>query len=79
MQPTFKTSDLDTAAAVYDCISEIPEMIQIGDRIEARFYSDQAPEAARRFRNNSPLQNFLTAKKTIYRLFLNHRQGVKND
>lgn len=66
---TFRTSCIDTASAVYNETSEVPEMIKIGDLVEARFYGDGAPESARRFRNNNPIQNFLSAKKMIYRLF----------
>lgn len=68
-QVTFRTTDIDAASAVYNETSEIPEMVKVGDLVEARFYGEGATDAARKFRNNNPLQNFLTAKKMIYRLF----------
>lgn len=70
---TFKTADLDTMAAVASEISELPVMINTNGVIEACFTAPEAPEAARRFRNNGPLQNFLASKKTIYRLFRSAR------
>lgn len=72
---SFKTCCIDTASAVYEQTSEIPEFVQVGDRLEARFYDSAAPDAARRFRNNNPLQNYLSAKKVIYRLFQRQLRG----
>lgn len=67
--PTYRTTDLDTAAAVYDAIGELPELLQIGQGLmEARFSDPDAPAAARRFRNDGNLQRFLTAKRTLFRL-----------
>lgn len=69
MTPTFKTTDVDCIADVYDKTGELPELVQIGPGlIEARFTDADAPAAARRFRNDGALQRFLTAKRTIFRL-----------
>lgn len=74
MTITYRTTDIDTAAAVFDMTSEMPQATQIGGGlVEFRFGAAEAPEAARKFRNNNQLQNFITAKKTIFRLL--QRQG----
>jgi len=72
---TFRTIDVDAAAAVYNEISEVPELVPVGDRLEARFYDPAAPEAARRFRNDNLLQNYLSSKKVIFRLFQKQLRG----
>lgn len=66
---TYRTTDVDSMAAVYEHIGELPDLVQISTGVtEARFTSPDAPEAARRFRNDNRLQNFISAKKTIFRL-----------
>ena len=69
MTITFRTTDVDTAAAVYDQTADMPQAAQIGGGVvEFRFGVPEAPEAARKFRNDNRLQSFITAKKTIFRL-----------
>jgi hypothetical protein len=71
---TFKTTETDCAADVTNRTGEYPEITHIGGGIfEYRFHDKDAPEAARRFRNDGRLQAFLAAKRTVYRLFRDAR------
>jgi len=66
---TYRTTDIDTAAAVYDITGALPELVLIGPGlVEARFTDPEAPAAARKYRNDGALQRFTTAKRTIFRL-----------
>ena len=73
-QPTFKTTDFDCAGGVSGTTGELPELHMTGDIAECWFYDKDAPEAARRFRNDGNLQNFISAKKTLFRLFKQARR-----
>ena len=67
--PTYTTTDLDVMTGIYNDIREIPQIVAIAGIVEGRFFDKEAPEAAARFRQNATLQNFLSAKRTVYRLF----------
>ena len=75
---TFKTADFDTAAGIFERTNELPETI-MGPRqqVEYRFYEADAPEAAKQFRADNKLQNYIAAKKTILRLYRLERDGVR--
>lgn len=69
MTITYRTTDLDAAASVYDQTADIPQAVHLGrGLVEFRFMAPEAPEAARKYRNDNRLQDFITAKKTIFRL-----------
>ena len=71
---SYRTTETDCAADVTNITGEYPEIASIGGGLfEYRFYDQDAPEAARRFRNDGRLQAFLAAKKTVYRLFRDAR------
>ena len=66
---TYRTTDIDTAAAVYDATGTLPELVKIAPGvIELHFSEPEAPAAARKFRNDGVLQRFITAKRTLFRL-----------
>lgn len=77
--PTYCTTDYDTAAGVSDRTRERPvvEIDQAGIATFC-FVKSTAPEAARQFRADNRLQNYIAAKKTILRLFRmeRDRRGV---
>ena len=69
MTPTFKTTDIDLMSGIYEQTGEIPHIVHLGGGlVEGRFSDPEAPEAARKFRNDNRLQNFIAAKKTVFRL-----------
>lgn len=73
---TFKTTDLDTATGVHARTGEFPKTSTTLDhRCEFSFTRSDAPEAARAFRTDDAIQNFIAAKKTIFRLFRSERNS----
>jgi hypothetical protein len=69
--PTYRTTDYDTAAGVSDRTQELPtvEIDPSSHFATFIFFESTAPEAARQFRSDYKIQNYIAAKKTILRLF----------
>lgn len=73
---TFRTTDFDTATGVHALTGEFPKTSTTHDRrCEFCFSRSDAPEAARAFRTDDAIQNFIAAKKTIFRLFRSERNA----
>ena len=73
---TFRTTDFDTATGVHARTGEFPRTTMTQDRqCEFCFYQSDAPEAARAFRTDDKIQNYISAKKTIMRLFRSERNA----
>lgn len=68
--PTYRTTDYDTAAGISDRTNELPTVkIDQAGIATFCFFESAAPGAARQFRTDNRLQNYIAAKKTILRLF----------
>lgn len=68
--PTYRTTDYDTAAGVSYRTQELPTVeIDQSSIATFTFFESTAPEAARQFRADNKIQNYIAAKKTILRLF----------
>ena len=75
---TFKTTDLDVMAGVYQLTGELPVLSTAGGVIEATFSDPEAPGAARRFRADNAIQNYISAKRVVHRLFRQVREGIRS-
>lgn len=74
---TFRSDILDTVAGVTHRTGEIPrqETDPTSGLVMFHFSGADAPEAAQQFQTDAHLQSYLSAKRTVHRLFRQARQG----
>ncbi|MDD2736279.1 MAG: hypothetical protein PHF56_20295 [Desulfuromonadaceae bacterium] len=72
---TFRTDNIDHATGIYNETGELPETEVYRNTVNFLFSDPDAQKAARKFMSDAYLQHYLSAKRTIFRLFRQAKTG----